>query len=402
MVTEVIMPKMGDTMEKGKIVKWLKKDGEKIERGEPLLEIETEKTTIEVESRGSGTLKILVPEGEERPINTLIGYILKEGEALPEKATPKPPSVIAEVAREQTAESVKVGKLEAEIAARIKASPLAKKIAEEKGVDLTKVIGTGPGGRITQEDVLNYISSKPAVESAEVPAAEFQIIPMSSMRRAIARKMTESKTHVPHFYVSTQVDMTEAVKLRENLIPSVEAKSGVRLSFTHLLIKAVAMALQEFPQVNSTFEAENIKQWKDINIGIAVNLEDGLIVPVLRRANKLNIFEIASQADKLVEKAKAKKLREDEFSGGTFTISNMGTLDVESFVPIINVPETAILGMGKISDKPAVVNGQITIRKMMTLTLSADHRVVDGVLAAKFLQSIKKLLETPYNLIFSS
>ncbi|MEM2914141.1 MAG: dihydrolipoamide acetyltransferase family protein, partial [Candidatus Bathyarchaeia archaeon] len=315
MVTEVIMPKMGDTMEKGKIVKWLKKDGEKIERGEPLLEIETEKTTIEVESRGSGTLKILVPEGEERPINTLIGYILKEGEALPEKATPKPPSVIAEVAREQTAESVKVGKLEAEVAARIKASPLAKKIAEEKGVDLTKVIGTGPGGRITQEDVLNYISSKPAVESAEVPAAEFQIIPMSSMRRAIARKMTESKTHVPHFYVSTQVDMTEAVKLRENLIPSVEAKSGVRLSFTHLLIKAVAMALQEFPQVNSTFEAENIKQWKDINIGIAVNLEDGLIVPVLRRANKLNIFEIASQADKLVEKAKAKKLREDEFSG---------------------------------------------------------------------------------------
>jgi pyruvate dehydrogenase E2 component (dihydrolipoamide acetyltransferase) len=221
------------------------------------------------------------------------------------------------------------------------------------------------------------------------------------MRRAIARKMSESKAHVPHFYVSTLVDMTEAAKLRENLIPLVEAKSGVRLSFTHLLIKTVAMALQEFPQVNSTFEAENIKQWKEINIGIAVNLEDGLIVPVLKGANKLSIFEIASQTDKLVERAKAKKLREDEFSGGTFTISNMGTLDVESFVPIINIPETAILGVGKISDRPSVVNGQITIRKMMTITLSADHRVIDGVLAARFLQRIKKLLETPYNLILS-
>jgi len=415
MVIEVVMPKMGDTMKKGKIGKWLKKEGEKVERGEPLLEIETDKTTIEVESRGSGILKkILIREGEEVPIATTIGYIAKEEEALPEELILKPTTVTAEAVREAMLEAERVEEPKAEAVTQIKASPLAKKIAEEKGADLAKVTGTGPGGRITQEDVLRYLASKPPVPTVptvpaaapivekvaeEVLAPEFQVVPMSSMRRAIAAKMTESKTHVPHFYVSTEVDMTEAVKMRENLIQTVESKTGTRLSFTHLLIKAVAMALQESPKINSTIEGENIKQWRDINIGIAVSLEDGLIVPVLRRANKLNLFEIASEVSKLVERARAKKLREEEFSGGTFTISNMGTLDVESFIPIINVPETAILGIGKITDKPAVVNGQITIRKMMIITVSADHRVVDGVLAAKFMQKAKNLLEAPYSLL---
>jgi len=219
---------------------------------------------------------------------------------------------------------------------------------------------------------------------------------MSSMRMAIARKMVESKTHVPHFYVSTDVDMTEAVNMREKLIPTFEARTGVRLSFTHLIVKAVAMALEEYPQLNATFEGENIKIWKDINIGIAVGLEDGLIVPVLRRANKMSLLEIASEASKLVARAREKKLREEEFYGGTFTISNMGALGVESFIAIINIPETAILSLGRIADKPVVVDGQIAIRKMMTMTLSADHRVVDGVLAARFLQKVKDLLEAPY------
>jgi len=194
-----------------------------------------------------------------------------------------------------------------------------------------------------------------------------------------------------------EVDMTEAAKMRRNLIPTFEAETGVRLSFTHLLIKAVATALEEYPQLNSTFEEENIKLWKDVNIGIAVSLEDGLIVPVLRRANTKNLKEIAVEASRLVARAREKRLREDEFYGGTFTISNMGRLDVESFIAIINVPETAILAVGRIADKPAVVDGQITIRKLMTATLSADHRVVDGVLAAKFLQRVKDLLEAPHD-----
>jgi len=391
MVTEVIMPKMGQTMERGKIIKWLKKDGEEVRRGDPLLEIETDKTTIEVEARESGILKIIAEEGEEVPIATTIAYIVKEGETIPEEKKLK-----------KTPE-----KAEATAVKRVKASPLARKIAEEKGIDLTKVQGTGPGGRITKNDVLAYLEREAEAAAAEKASMEpalpeYEVVPMSSMRRAIARKMVESKTHAPHFYVTVQVDMTEAVRMRENLIPLFEAKKGVRLSFTHLLIKAVASALEKYPQLNATFEEDEIRIWKDVNIGIAVSLEDGLIVPVLRGANKLDLFEIASQASELVTKAREKRLREDEFSGGTFTISNMGAVGVDSFIAIINVPETAILATGRISDKPAVVDGELTIRKMMNMTLSADHRVVDGVTAAKFLQEIKRLLEAPYLLVVPS
>jgi len=400
MVTEVIMPKMGQTMEKGKIIKWLKKDGEKVERGEPLLEIETDKTTIEVEARDTGTLKIITPEGEEVPIATTIGYILKEGESIPEEKISKPEAVTGKIPRKPTEAKVPSAR-------EIKASPLARRIAEKRGVDLTKVQGTGPGGRITKKDVLAYLEREAEALPAEaVPVEpvlpEYEVVPMSSMRRAIARKMVESKTHVPHFYVSIEVDMTEAVKMRESLIPIFEAKKGVRLSFTHLLIKAVAAALEKYPQLNATFEDDEIRIWKDVNIGIAVGLEDGLIVPVLRGANRLDLFDIASQASDIIARAREKKLREDEFSGGTFTISNMGPLGVDSFIAIINVPETAILATGSISDRPAVVNGELTIRKMMTMTLSADHRVVDGVTAAKFLQEVKRLLETPHLLLLPS
>ena len=391
MVTEVIMPKMGQTMERGKIIKWLKKDGEEVRRGDPLLEIETDKTTIEVEARESGILKIIAEEGEEVPIATTIAYIIKEGETIPEGKEPK-----------KTPE-----KAEATAVKRVEASPLARKIAEEKGIDLTEVQGTGPVGRITKNDVLAYLEREAEAASAEKASMEstlpeYEVVPMSSMRRAIARKMVESKTYAPHFYVTVQVDMTEAVRMRENLIPLFEAKKGVRLSFTHLLIKAVASALEKYPQLNATFEEDEIRIWKDVNIGIAVSLEDGLIVPVLRGANKLDLFEIASQASELVTKAREKRLREDEFSGGTFTISNMGAVGVDSFIAIINIPETAILATGRISDKPAVVDGELTIRKMMNMTLSADHRVVDGVTAAKFLQEIKRLLESPYLLVVPS
>jgi len=393
MVTEVVMPRMDQMMEKGKIIKWLKKNGEEVKRGEPILEIETDKTTIEIEARDSGILRILAEEGEEVPIAKTIAYILKKGESIPEEKISK----ISEP---------KLEKAKAAAIGRIKASPLAKKIAKEKGVDLTQVQGTGPGGRITKDDVLAYLEREAkAISVEEVPvkpvSSEYEVVPMSSMRKAIARKMVESKTHVPHFYVTVQVDMTEAARMRENLISVLEAKKGVRLSFTHLLIKAVAVALEKYPQLNATVEKDEVRIWKDVNIGIAVSLEDGLIVPVLRGANKLDLFEIASQASELIAKAREKRLKENEFSGGTFTISNMGALDVESFIAIINVPETAILATGRIADKPAVVNGSLTIRKMMSMTLSADHRVIDGITAAKFLPEVKRLLEAPHLLISS-
>jgi len=399
MVTEVIMPKMGQTMEKGRIIRWLKREGEAVQRGEPLLEIETDKTTVEVEARGTGILKkIIAQEGEEAPIGKIIGYIAKEDEPLPEE-----PRIGVETPLEKPEEKISSEPTKAlekpEVAERVKASPLAKKLAEELGINISEVVGTGPGGRITREDVLAFAEKKPKTKVAAEEAAEFQVVPMTSMRKAIASKMVQSKTSAPHFYVSTQVDMTESVKLRENLLPTYENETGARLSFTHMLVKAVALALVEFPQLNSTFKDENIRQWKHVNIGIAVSLEDGLIVPVLRNADKLSLKEIVSKATDLVARAREKKLREEEFLGGTFTISNMGQFDVDSFIAIINVPETAILATGRISDRVVVLNGGIVVRKMMTITLSADHRVVDGAYAAKFLQKVKSLLESPNNLI---
>ena len=398
MVTEVIMPKLGETMEKGKIIRWLKKEGERVEKGEPLLEVETEKTTLEVEARGSGIIrKILAQEGEVVPATKTIAYIAEGNEFLPEEveAISMPKPTVTEV---EEAPEIRP-------AIKVLASPLAKKIAEEKGVDLTLVTGTGPRGRITKEDVLRYLKSKAVAEAPPappppIPSEEFQVVPMSGMRQAIARKMVYSKTSIPHFYISAEVDMTDAFKMRLDLIPTVEAKAGVRLSFTHLLIKAVAVALEEFPYLNAVYEGENIKLLKDINIGIAVGLEDGLIVPVLKRANEKGLIQIASKADNLVARAREKRLREDEFIGGTFTISNLGNFDVDSFTAIINPPETAILSVGRIKEKPAAINGRIEIRSMMTITLSADHRVTDGVTAAKFLQRVKALLEAPYNLYY--
>ena len=398
MVTEVIMPKMGQTMEKGKIVRWLKKEGEAVQKDEPLLEIETDKTMIEVESRGVGILKkILVHEDEEAPVAAVIGYIAKEGEPLPEvpsqqtEPTFVPSSVGAVIEQPKPVVSV-------EEAERVKASPLTKKLADELGVNINQVRGTGPGGRITREDIVAFSQKKPSqVTEGATPA--FQTVPMTSMRKAIAAQMAKSKASVPHFYVSIKVDMTEASALREKMLPTIEAESGVRLSYTHMLVKAVAMALKEFPLLNSTFDGESIKQWKDVNVGVAVSLDDGLIVPVLRKADGLSLKETAVRTAELAAKARDKRLREEEFSGGAFTVSSMGAFGVDSFVAIINVPEVAILASGSVRDEAAVVNGTVVARKAMDVTLSADHRVVDGVYAAKFLQKIKSLLEMPQNLV---
>jgi len=420
MVVEIIMPKLGQTMEKGKILRWLKREGERVERGEILLEVETDKAVLEVESRGSGVLrKILAREGEVVPVAKVIGYIAEEEERIPEEAFQETAVRVEAPTPTPTIEVSGEEKMEKEI----KASPLAKKIAKEKGVDLTRVVGTGPGGRITEKDVLDYLAKIEASKAAPLPsptltaapytspereaativprAEEIQVVPISGMRSAIAKKMTYSKMSIPHFYISTEVDMTEAAKVREELIPIIETKTGVRLSFTHMLIKAAAMALKEYPQLNALCDGENIKISKDVNIGIAVGLEDGLIVPVLKKVDSMDLAQIASRTEKLIAKAREKKLSEEEFTGGTFTISNLGIFDVDSFTAIINPPEIAILAVGKIRDKPAVVNGEIKIRKIMKITLSADHRAVDGIIAAKFLGKVKALLEKPYNLLLS-
>lgn len=408
MVIEIIMPKLGQTMEKGKIVRWLKKEGEKVGKGEVILEIETDKAVLEVEARDSGVLrKILAKEGDVVPVAQVIGYITRDGEDVPEISLEKKGEATQEAAHIAEIPREAEGKVEREI----KASPLAKKIAKERGIDLTQINGTGPGGRITEKDVLEYIARMEAKKTAAAvpreeaimapPPEEFQVVSISGMRGAIARKMAYSKANIPHFYIGAEVDMTEAARLRDELIPIIESKVGVRLSFTHMIVRAVALALREHPQLNAVCDGENIKISKNINIGIAVGLEDGLIVPVLKNADSLDLAQTAAKVEKLVSKAREKRLSEDEFTGGSFTISNLGIFDVDSFTAIINPPEVAILAVGKIRDKPAVVDGEIKIRKMMNLTLSADHRAVDGVIAARFLNRVKTLLEKPYSLLLS-
>jgi pyruvate dehydrogenase E2 component (dihydrolipoamide acetyltransferase) len=403
MVTEIIMPKLGQTMEKGKIVRWLKKEGERVNKGEAILEIETDKAILEVEARDSGILKkILAKEGDVVPVAQVIGYITREGEEVPETS----------LEEKSEAAQARITETPHESEREIKASPLAKKIAKEKGVDLTQITGTGPGGRITEKDVLEYIArletkkiTPPAAAPGEkvimAPPEEFQIVPISGMREAIARKTAYSKANIPHFYICVEVDMTEAARLKEELTPIIESKVGVRLSFTHIIVKATALALREYPQLNAVCDGENIKISKNINIGIVVGLEDGLVVPVLKNADSLDLARMAAKIEELISKAREKRLSEDEFAGSSFTISNLGMLDVDSFTAIINPPEVAILAIGKIKDKPAVINGEIKVRKMMNLTLSADHRAVDGIIAAKFLNRVKMLLEKPYSLLLS-
>lgn len=376
MVSEVIMPKLGQTMEEGKIEKWLKKEGDRVEKGEILLEITTDKATLEVESYGSGLLrKIIVPAGETVPVTTVIGYIADEAEELPETAekpmTGVSPAVVQGVPAAAGVQdtAVKSNELPAR-EGKVKASPLARKIAKDSGIDLKKVKGTGPGGRITREDVLAAVSGGESLPG------------LSPMRRAIAEQMSKSKREIPHYYLTVEVDMTEASKGRKS-----------EVSITHIIIKAVAQALLEFPQLNSSWQEGGIKTFSEINIGIAVALEDGLIVPVLRNAEKKTVQEISSVVSSLVAKAREKKLSVEEYSGATFTISNLGMFGVESFIPIIDPPQVGMLGVGAIHERCVAIDGKVEIRPVMKITLSADHRVVDGNISAQFLKKLTGILE---------
>jgi len=388
MATEVIMPKLGQTMEEGKIEKWAKKEGEKVEKGDVLLEITTDKATLEVESYGSGVLrKIIVPAGETVPVKTLIGFIAEENEELPEIKPPAAgePETAGNISEQDKTEPGIDTAVKSETPAydgtepkndiKIKASPLAKKLAKDKGIDLSKVKGTGPGGRITKEDILS--TAPTAEESAE----------LSPMRKAIAKKMSQSKREIPHYYLTIEADMTGASKKRESL-------SG-EVSYTHIIIKAVAEALSEFPQLNASWQENGIKSSPDINIGIAVGLEDGIITPVLRNADKKTLQEISSEVKQLVAKTKEKKLTVEEYSGATLTISNLGMFGIGTFLPIIVPPQACILGIGAIQEKCVAVDGKVEIRPVMMISLSADHRVVDGIATAQFLKKLTDILENP-------
>lgn len=395
MVTYVKLPRLTWIMEEGLVASWLKEEGDNVEKGEPICEVESEKTIDEIEAPSPGILHRIVPAGSVVNVNQIIAIIAKPDEEMPDL------DQIVE-SRRRVIEKPKV-KPEAKIIERerVKISPFARKLAEKHKIDITKIEGTGPGGRIVERDILMVIEeAKVAPILARIKITKE--IPLEGMRKVIAKRLSHSARTAVHVPITMEVDMTEMEKVREKLLPEIEEKSRVRISYTDILVKAVAKALEEYPIVNSIFDEDKIKIFEDINVGVAVATEEGLIVPVIRNANKESLIDIALKVRELVEKAGRGALATRETGGGTFTISNLGMFGVDFFAPIINPPESAILGVGRIVKKPVVINDQIIVRPTITLTLVFDHRVMDGAQAAQFLQRVKQVLEDPHLLDISS
>jgi pyruvate dehydrogenase E2 component (dihydrolipoamide acetyltransferase) len=393
MATTVIMPKLGLTMVEGTIEKWLRQEGDRVEKGEPLVEIVTEKINFQYESPASGILrKIIHHEGEVVAVATPIAIIAEEGEAVAEVEMVKPEVPVeaplpAAVQRERK-----------EPSKRIFVSPIARKMAQEKGIDLSSIKGSGPMGRIIKMDVLKAAEKMSAVEArTPLPTQKpvEKLIPLKGIRKIIAKRMTESFQNIPHFYLSLEADMSAVQDLRERLKEEIEKRIHIKLTLTDILVKVTASALKDHSIINSRIEGDQIRLIGEINIGVAIALEDGLIVPVVHHADQKSLTEIALTLRDLTERAREGKLSLEDVGGGTFTLSNMGMLGIDKFNPIINPPECSILGIGRTVEKPVVQEGEIKIKPMAWLNLSSDHRIVDGATAALFLNHIKNLLEHP-------
>jgi pyruvate dehydrogenase E2 component (dihydrolipoamide acetyltransferase) len=452
-VTKVQMPKLSEAMESGKIIKWLKKEGDQIQSGDILAEVETDKADVEMEAFGNGILrKILVPAGEKAVVGALIGVIADPNEDIGSVvgqagATPTPTPAPAAAASEEsrrpaavppqprredhaerspspsrgpdaparpTAPAQPAGRPQpaappAHVTAggdgggRVKASPLARKIAAQSGVDLKLVQGSGPGGRIVRRDV-EAAGSAPAVTAGAAapqrvpaqPGAEFEDVALTTMRAAIAKRMPLSKAPVPHFYVTSEIAMDAAWELREQL-NGLEGQP--KISLNDLVVRACALALLQHPGVNASFQGESIRVFHRVHMGIAVALEEGLITPVLRDAHAKSLAQLAAEGRDLAERARQRKLRAQELSGATFSISNLGMFDVADFSAIINPPEGAILAVGSVRKIPVVTDSGLGVGRRMAVTLSCDHRVMDGAMGARFLQDVKRLLEEPLRLL---
>jgi pyruvate dehydrogenase E2 component (dihydrolipoamide acetyltransferase) len=387
-MAEVIMPKMGDAMTEGKILSWRKRHGERVEKGEVLAEIETDKVNVEIEAEASGTLHITVLEGQTVPVGHVIAYIDGQPATAEEPAPP--------AAAEAPPPAPEPTPPPAPEPPRVKASPLARRIASEHGVDLSAVQGTGPGGRIVERDVLAYLERRERVPPAA--EADYEDVPLSRMRQAIARVVTQSKGQVPHFYVTAEVDMSRALELREQLQDALGEEG--RVTVNDLVLKATALALRRHPDLNSqVLDDRTLRRFRRVHLGVMVATEDGLIAPVLRDADRLPLLQLAKEARRLVEGAHAKRLRQEEYTGATFSVSNLGMYDVVNFVAIISPPQAGILAVGRAQERPVVRAGQVVVRPVLQLTVSADHRVTDGVGAAQFLVEVKRLLENPVRLL---
>lgn len=385
MATEIKLPRLGQGMESGTIVRWLKSEGEPVEKGEPLYELDTDKVTQEVEADASGVLlRIAIQEGEVEVGHT-IAVIGKEGEEVPEPAEEAPQE---DAPAEAPAPAPVSRDGERRETVRIKASPLARRIARERGVDLASIRGTGPEGRIVAEDV-ERAEAAPAPSAA--PAAEAEVVPLTSLRRTIARRMTEA-WQAPAFQISMSADMTRALAIRARLV---ERGDTPKPTVSDLLTKVAAAALMRHREVNALFEGDAVRLLPTADIGIAVATERGLVVPVIRGCERLTIPEIAAARADLVERARSGKLQQADFEGGSFTISNLGMYGVEQFVAVLNPPQAAIMAVGAAQETPVARDGAVEIRPLMTMTLTCDHRSIDGTTAADFLRTVKTFLEEP-------
>lgn len=446
-MAEVIrMPRMSDTMVEGNIVGWLKEEGETIEPGETLAEVETDKATMELDSYSEGVLlHIAVKEGTV-PINGVIAVVGEEGEdwkaaivadekkngggngAAPaekeevdESNTTTAPQASAPQASESNTSDDIIKVKDASDEKRVKASPLAKSMASEAGINISQITGTGDNGRIVKKDVEAYLNSEakpaPAATSKNVapvpaPAAvkeapavqpfvysngenNFEDTPVSQMRKVIARRLGESKFSAPHFYLTVEIDMANAMESRKRI----NEIAPVKISFNDIIVKACAVALRQHPQVNSSWLGDTIRLNKNINIGVAVGIDEGLLVPVIRHADMKSLSQISAETKEMAGRARTRKLQPQEMSGNTFTISNLGMFNIEEFTAIINPPDACILAVGSIVQKPVVKDGEIVVGNIMKVTLSSDHRIVDGVVGAKFLQTLRGILEDPIRLL---
>ena len=411
MATSIVMPQMGYDMQEGTVVRWYKQEGDPVARGEVIADIETDKATVEFEAYTSGVLrKIVVDAGIAIPVGQLIAVITDPDEQLPDdfEASSTPSAAPATV---EPADNVAVQTPEsrpapaasdgpAAPAGEVRASPIARRLAREKGIDISLVTGSGPGGRIVEQDILGYQASPAAASAgagAPAPASAPENVDLSRMRQTIAKVTSDSKRDAPHFYVTSDIDMTKAMQLRRDTNDAIPAES--RVSVNDMVIKAATIALKRHPKFNAFFRGDHLQMNPNINMGIAIALEAGLIVPGISGCESKSLVEIAAASRDLIARANNGTLRNEEYSGTTFSISNLGMFDVDSFVAIIFPPHAAVLAVGRVKEQAVARDGQLAVAQMMKSTVSVDHRVADGAEAAQFLVEVKNLLENPVSLL---
>jgi pyruvate dehydrogenase E2 component (dihydrolipoamide acetyltransferase) len=413
------MEALSPTMEEGRIASWLKHEGDAVKAGDVLAEVETDKAIMELQARGDGVLrKILVEQGVTAPVGSLVAVIADAGDDISNlvsapsaSSAPSPPPPHAD--KSGRGAEVEAGVRPSPSAApapsaaggaaagRIKASPLARRMAREQGVALASLTGTGPAGRIIKRDVESVIAATPAAPAPAAPGAVAvgggwrDVVP-TQLRKTIARRLVQSLGPVPHFYLTVEIDMERAAEAREAL----NALGDVRISFNDIIAKVTALALQQHPECNAWWQDGTIRYFDAVHLSMAVAIDDGLITPVIRDAHRKSLRAIAAESRELADRARARRLQPEEYTGGTFSISNLGMFGIDEFTAVINPPEAAILAVGAVTDKPVVVGGTVAVRKRMRVTLSCDHRVIDGATGARFLQTVTRMLENPLAMVW--